>query len=165
MARRLKPLAAVSSPCLTLPCSTDICKPVSNPHACFKVLHIEFQKLASETNGLTLGISTSGKQHPQHLFMGSEIRHDPVCTDANQPLALHEIDLPALRLVRGHADRDTANLFDVLDLNEPVTETKELTPQEPALADDLVDQDLLRERFVVVERPEATTFKEVVYLS
>src|SRR6266542_4453472 len=105
-----------------------------------------------------------GEQRAQQLVVAGEVRDDEVCAHARQPVALPWIHAQALRLVRGHAHGNTADLLHVFDFHVPVAETQELVALALGRRDQPLDQDLLGETLVIVERAEDAALEIFRYI-
>src|ERR1700722_17884535 len=92
------------------------------------------------------------EERVQQFVAAKEIGDDEIRAHARQAQALPFIHGAAFRLRRGHADRDTAHLFDVLDFDIAVAEAQEFCSLELRRCDQSLNQDFLREALVVVER-------------
>src|ERR1700728_2594736 len=92
------------------------------------------------------------KERVQQFVAAQEIGHDEIGAHARQAQALPFIHGAAFRLGRGHADRDAAHFFDILDFDIAVAEAQEFRSPELGGGDQPLNQDFLREALVVVER-------------
>src|SRR5579885_3626685 len=77
---------------------------------------------------------------------------DDVCPRADEAVALPGVDAPAVDLVAGHRHGDAAGAAHLLDLDEAVAEAEQLGTVQVVLLQDAVDNHLLGELLVFVQR-------------
>src|SRR4051812_21311003 len=106
----------------------------------------------------------SREQRPEQFIPAEEIWNDVIGADAGQPLPLPLVHRQAFRLRRRDPDRDAAYLPNVLDLHVAVAEAEKLGAFALRRCDQALDQNLLREALVVVERPKHTAIEVAVHI-
>src|ERR1700722_2538593 len=91
------------------------------------------------------------EKRAQQLVAAQEIGYDEIGAHARQAQALPFIHCAAFRLGRGHADRDAAHFFDVLDFDIAVAEAQEFRSLKLGCGDQPLNEDFFREALIVVE--------------
>src|SRR5260221_4493406 len=100
-----------------------------------------------------------GEESAQELAMAEKVRNDEIGAHTGEALALPLVDCGAFGFRCGHADRDSAHFFHVLDLDVAVAESQKLFALAFGSGDDLLDENFLGKTLVVVERGKHAAIK------
>ena len=94
------------------------------------------------------------RRHKQGFGVAIIGNHD-IRADAQEPLPLPGIHLPGavVRLVAGHGDGQSAHALGVLDFHVTVAEGQQPLARDRVVAEDAIDDHLLGEVLIVVQRP------------
>src|ERR1035441_8881384 len=100
-----------------------------------------------------------GKKRGEQFVAAQKVGDDEVRAHAREPLPLPFAHPAALGLGRGHAHRHAAHLLDILDLHVAIAEAQQFRACAFRRGDQALDQDLLREAPVVVQRAVDAAFE------
>src|ERR1022692_208613 len=95
---------------------------------------------------------TIGKKRGEQFVAAQKVGYEKARPPPREPLPLPFVHRTALGLGRGHAHRHAAHLLDIFDLHVAIAEAQEFRAFEFGCGDQTLDQDLLGETPVVVQR-------------